>query len=194
MSIDDKQSISWVYELNKEQLIAHIEKRELPITGNLAVLRQRLLSVVRLTLNPQDPLSPLTEESPPTDPLNKNPEKDRVNTASQTEIDFSYFNLIDNLISIGKLPSYSQYMKDKQSHRSVDENAQARPKYGESYHVSQNQDRTRVVVPDHELENQQRGTYNNNYNINPELHSGRFTPNRRSFHSYTTRSINYCKL
>ena len=58
------------------------QKRELPITGNFAVLRQRLLSVVRLTLNPQDPLSPLTEEHPPTDPLNKNPEKDRVNTAS----------------------------------------------------------------------------------------------------------------
>ena len=34
------------------------------------------------------------------------------------------------------------------------------------------------------MENQQRGTYTNNYNTNPELHSGRFAPNRRSFHSY----------
>ena len=152
MSIDDKQSVSWVYELNKEQLIAQLEKRELPITGYFVVLRQRLLSVVRLILNPQDPLSLLTEENPPQDPLYKNPEKDRVNTASQTEIDFSYFNLIDNLISVGKLPSYSQYIKDKQSQRSVDENAQARPKYGESYHVSQNQDQTRVADSDYELE------------------------------------------
>ena len=101
--------------------------------------------MVRLTLNPQDPLSPLIEENPSTDPLYKNPEKDRGNSASQTEIDFSYFNLIDNLISDGKLPSYSQYNKDKQSQRSVDENAQARPKYGESYRVNRNQDQTRVA-------------------------------------------------
>ena len=64
MSTDSKQSISWVYELNKEELIAQLEKRELPITGNFAVLRQRLLSAVRLTINPQNPLFSLTEENP----------------------------------------------------------------------------------------------------------------------------------
>ena len=49
MATDSKQTVSWIYELNKDELIDELEKRELSITGNFAVLRQRLLQAVRST-------------------------------------------------------------------------------------------------------------------------------------------------
>ena len=130
MSTDSKQTVSWIYELNKEQLVHELEKRELPITGNSAVLRQRLLQAVRSTVDPY--------ERPPTysgegldHTLNLDTrikstgssfETRKVSIASQTEMDFSYFRMLDGLISLGKLPCYTRSPGVEQDQRPVDIN------------------------------------------------------------------------
>ena len=123
MSTDNRQTVSWVYELNKEELVNELLKRELSIVGNFAVLRQRLLRAVRVTLNPLE-ISPSPSEenldragieNPLSDSNVKGPnntfEMRRISVASQTEMDSSYFDMLDELIAAGKLPNYSRDTK-----------------------------------------------------------------------------------
>ena len=100
----------------------------------MEVLRQRLLQAVRSTVDLYE-RPPIYSGEGLDHTLNPDPlfyphfkssgssfETRKVSIASQTELDFSYFNMLDGLISLGKLSCYTQSTGVEQDQRPVNIN------------------------------------------------------------------------
>ena len=100
---EGKQPTSWVYELNIEQLRYELQQRELEISGNFAVLRQRLLravcsgsnSVASSHASSRENIDLMDGEDPENNSPSPNFAADHktklTDAASQTEINSAYF-------------------------------------------------------------------------------------------------------
>ena len=124
---DNKQTVSWVYNLDKEGLSLELHNIGLSIAGNFAVLRERLLKAIRsstkpLETSPQPSNENLDHLDPLIDPPLKNSNFDhpidqplhKISIATQTDMDFSDFHMLDDLIEAGQLPGYTSDLISKQ--------------------------------------------------------------------------------
>ena len=119
---ENKPTVSWVYELDKEGLSMELHERGLSIVGTVAVLRERLVKAIRSASNPTEPSTgssqaDLDQTDLPPDTRLKNPNSGpvvgRVSIATQTELSLPYFYMLDDLIEAGQLPGYSQDQRDR---------------------------------------------------------------------------------
>lgn len=55
---ENKPVTSWVYNLNKEELMCQLNERDLPTNGNFAILRERLVKAIKCRKEAIDPFKP----------------------------------------------------------------------------------------------------------------------------------------